>query len=406
MKNIPQRALAGAIMFCSSLGSAHGGCGPAPIAETPAASPWTFRVEPYGWLTGIEGTTGVGPFIAEIDQSFSDIFSNINMAAALQFEARNGRWGIIADGFYADLGGSGSTPGPVYDSVGIGMKQFIGELSVAYRIYETPSAFVDIYGGFRYNDLSMEFDATLDPAGIQSASDSASDRIVSGIGERAKDIVQPKAAAYKTAAVANRAAIEAQVTSSIEAEAEGRVKRDLEKQLVQIRRDGGLEARDIASNQIVRAVKTERLVLARSTAQLEVAQLKASVDATQQGLVSKAQDRVDKAEQRLSAAINKQLTSRLPTSASADKDWVDPIFGARAQWNISDKWYLAGKSDIGGFGVGSDLAWAVQGTVGYNFTKKVSSEIGYRYLQTDYEDGAFTYDIAEHGLYLGLNVKF
>jgi hypothetical protein len=202
---------------------------------------------------------------------------------------------------------------------------------------KTPRAFVDIYGGFSYNNLSMEFDGMLDSAGIQSVSDSASDRIVSGIGERAREIVQPKAAAYKTAVVAARAAIETEVTSDIEAEAEGRVKRDLEKQLVQIRRDGGLDARDLASNRIIRAVKAERLALARSTAQLKVALLKASVDATQQSLVSKAQDRVNKAEQRLSAAINKQINSRLPSSASADQEWVDPILGVRAQWQHQRK---------------------------------------------------------------------
>ncbi len=405
MKRISQRTLAGAIMLCAALDSAHGGCGSA-IITPPPADDWDFRITPYGWLAGIEGSTGVGPLVADVDASFGDLLEQLEMATALQFEARKGRWGIIADGLYVELGAEGSTPGPIYDNAEVEMKQFTGELTAAYRIYESPSGSVDLYAGIRYNGLSLDFDGTLDPAGIQSVSDSASDRIVSGIGERAKDIVQPKADAYKTAAAAKRTAIEAQVTSAIEAEADGRVKRDLEKQLVQIRRDGGLDVRDIASNRIVRAVKNERLALARSTAQLEVAQLKASVDATQQGLVSKAQDRVDKAEQNLAAAINKQLTSSLPTSASADKDWVDPIFGVRAQWNINDKWYLAGKSDIGGFGVGSDLAWAVQGTVGYNFTEKVSSEIGYRFLQTDYEDGSFTYDIAEHGFFLGLNVKF
>ncbi len=106
------------------------------------------------------------------------------------------------------------------------------------------------------------------------------------------------------------------------------------------------------------------------------------------------------------AAINQQLTDRLPTRASADKNWVDPIIGVRAQWNLNEKWFLAGKSDVGGFEVGSDLAWAVQGTVGYNFTENVSAELGYRYLDTDYSDGNFTYDLAEHGLFMGVNVKF
>jgi hypothetical protein len=306
----------------------------------------------------------------------------------------------------ADLGGSGSTPGPLYDTVEVDMKQFIGELSLACRVYDSPNGFVDVYGGIRYNDLSMDFEASLDSAGIQSVSDNASGRILEGLGERAAAIVQPKTASYKAGTAARRTAIETQVTSAIESEADGRVKRELEKQLIRIRRDGGLDARDIASNRIVRAVKAERLALARSTAQLEVARLKASVDAALQARVARAQSRVARDEAQLAAAINKQLTNRLPTSVSADKDWMDPVIGVRAQWNINDKWFLAGKSDIGGFGVGSDLTWTMQGTFGYNFTEKVSAELGYRYLDTDYQDGAFTYDLAEAGFYTGLNIRF
>jgi hypothetical protein len=376
----------------------------APVS--PDVSDWSFRLEPYAWLTGLDGSTGVGPLVTEISPSFSDIFENLEMAAALQFEARNGRWGFIADGFYAKLGDSGTPPGPLYDSIDVDIKQFIGELAVAYRVYESPSAFVDIYGGIRYNDLSMDFAGVLDPAGIQTVSGNASGRIVEGLGERATAIVQPKVAAYKAAAAAKRATIEAQVSAAIEAEADGRVKRDLEKQLARIRRDGGFDARDIASNRIVRAVKAERLALARSSAQLEVARLQASVDSSKQAAVAKAQSRVTRDQQKLADAISQELGGSLPTGASADKNWVDPIVGMRAQWNINDKWFLAGKGDIGGFGVGSDLAWVLQGTIGYNFTENVSAELGYRYLQTDYEDGAFTYDVAASGIFTGLNIRF
>ena len=91
---------------------------------------------------------------------------------------------------------------------------------------------------------------------------------------------------------------------------------------------------------------------------------------------------------------------------SADKDWADPIVGLRGQWNINDKWYLAGKGDIGGFGVSSDFTWNLQATVGYNFNECVSAEIGYRYFDTDYDDGGFTYDVAQAGLLLGVNFRF
>lgn len=409
MKSIKRHTLATTLAACCQISAALGGSPAAAPMETvspSAVSDWEFRLEPYGWLTGLNGTTGVGPIITDFDQSFSDIFDNIEMAAALQFEARHGCWGFIADGFYAELGASGNTPGPLYDSAEVDMKQFIGELAVAYRIYESPTAFVDLYGGMRYNDLSVDFSAKLDLAGIQSVSDNASGKIVTGIGERAEAIAGPKVASYQAASAARRTAIEAQVTTAIEAEAEGRVKRDLEKQLVQIRRDGGLNARDIASNRIIRAVKAERLALARSTAQLEVAQLQASVNSALQGRVAQAQSKVSQAEQKLASAINKQLVSGLPVSASADKDWVDPIVGLRAQWNFHEKWFLAAKSDIGGFGVSSDLTWTVQGSVGYAFSERISAELGYRHMDTDYEDGAFTYDVAETGIYTGLNIRF
>lgn len=391
-----------------TVGSAPAGTvtGDVAMPPSPDDTGWTFRVEPYGWLTGLEGRTGVSPFLADIDQSFEDIFDNLEMAAALQLEARNGRFGIIADGFYADLGGTGTTPGPVYDKVETDLTQVIGELALAYRIYECPKGFVDVYAGMRYNDLSLDFIGRLDPAGIQGLSQSASERILSGIEEKAASIVAPKVTAFKSATAAARAMIEADLTSAIESEAERRVKRELEKQLRRIRREGGLDARDIASNRITRALKAERAALAASTANLEVAKLRASIDVTQQSKVARAQARLDQAQQKLAVAINKQLNNRLPTKGSADESWVDPIFGARARWNFNDKWFLAGKTDIGGFGVGSDLTWTAQATVGYQFTETISAELGYRIMDSEYEDGPFVYDMAESGLYTALNFVF
>jgi hypothetical protein len=401
--------LFGALTVCAFLCKASAGSVDATIeTQAPAERDhdWQFRIEPYGWLTGLKGDTGVGPLVAGLDQSFSDIFDNINMAAALQFEARKGRWGMIADGFYADLGADASTPGPLYDSASVDVSQFIGELSVAYRIHETQNAYVDVYGGIRYNNMSMDFEATLDSAGIETLSEQASGRIVTGIGEKAGNLAAQKADDFRSATAAERTGIESRLTTAIVAEADGRVKRDLEKQLLRIRRQGGLDARDLVSKRITVAVKKERIALAEATAKLEVARLRAEVDASKKGLVTKAQSRVARAEENLAGAIEKQLTNSLPTVAAADKNWLDPIIGIRAQWDLNERWFLAGKCDIGGFGVGSDFTWTAQGTVGYQFTEAVSAELGYRYMDTDYSDGAFVYDVAEHGLYTGLNIRF
>lgn len=367
---------------------------------------WTFRVEPYGWLTGLNGRTGVGPFVTDVDQSFSDIFDDINMAAALQLEARRGRLGILADGFYADLGTSGNAPGPFYDEVGVDIKQFIGELAVAWRVYESPKAYVDVYAGMRYNDLSTGFSGTPDAAGIQGVGETVAGRVVSAVEDRVDSAVESRVDAFKSAAAAQRDVIEGKVRAEVFNDARDRVERDVLKHLERFGRDHRF-GRDNRLMRVVAAeVKTERLALARANARLASARLRASADASLQPAVTQARAQVRQSEADLAKAIGNRIAAALPTEGSADVDWLDPIVGVRARYELDEKWYLAGKSDIGGFGVGSDLAWTVQATVGYQFSERISTELGYRYMDTDFSEGEFVYDVAEHGLYLGLNLTF
>ena len=54
-------------------------------------------------------------------------------------------------------------------------------------------------------------------------------------------------------------------------------------------------------------------------------------------------------------------------SPSGDQDWVDPLVGARANFNLTQRWALSLDGSIGGFGVGSDFAWDAAGLIGYRF---------------------------------------
>ncbi|MCX6864835.1 MAG: hypothetical protein NTV46_01210, partial [Verrucomicrobia bacterium] len=142
-------------------GSAFAGNTTEPVVIPPAPpsdSAWEFRIEPYAWLTGLNGTLGRDPVLIDIDKSFSDIVGNLKMAAALQMEVRNGRWGIWADGFYAALGTSGDAQSPLTGNGKIDLKQFIGELDLEYRIYENTSSFIDLIGGVRYNALKLDME--------------------------------------------------------------------------------------------------------------------------------------------------------------------------------------------------------------------------------------------------------
>jgi hypothetical protein len=101
--------------------------------------------------------------------------------------------------------------------------------------------------------------------------------------------------------------------------------------------------------------------------------------------------------------------------ASGDKDWFDPLIGARAFIDLSDRWALAITGNIGGFGVGSDFTWGAMGTIGYRF--RLFSEdnnarfaAGYRAIYQDYSEGSgsnkFEWDVTLHGPILGLVISF
>ena len=94
-------------------------------------------------------------------------------------------------------------------------------------------------------------------------------------------------------------------------------------------------------------------------------------------------------------------------SISNKEDWVDPIIGLKGFMPLGEsKFFVSGAFVIGGFGVGSDFMWDGNINLGYQWTKGFSTTLGYRYLDVDYEDDGFLYDVAQSGLIFGLSWRF
>jgi hypothetical protein len=96
---------------------------------------------------------------------------------------------------------------------------------------------------------------------------------------------------------------------------------------------------------------------------------------------------------------------------SMTQTWVDPLIVARVMTRFNDtKWRLGLVADIGGFGIGSDLAWQINPFVGYQFSKLFEIDLAYRWLAMDYETGSgtdyFLYDMVISGPELGLLFHF
>ncbi|MEP9388851.1 hypothetical protein ABLE71_16600 [Mesorhizobium sp. KR9-304] len=91
---------------------------------------------------------------------------------------------------------------------------------------------------------------------------------------------------------------------------------------------------------------------------------------------------------------------------SGSKTWVDPIVGMAGTVALGNGFGLHAEADIGGFGVGADLDWQALGTLQYRYNDSVTLEAGYRYLDVDYDNDGFVFDVAMHGPIIGASFRF
>ena len=99
------------------------------------------------------------------------------------------------------------------------------------------------------------------------------------------------------------------------------------------------------------------------------------------------------------------------TKFSMTQTWFDPLLVARVMTRFDgSQWRLGMLADIGGFGVGSDLAWQINPFVGYQFSDLFEIDLAYRWLSMDYETGTgtdkFVYDMLISGPEIGLLFHF
>lgn len=91
--------------------------------------------------------------------------------------------------------------------------------------------------------------------------------------------------------------------------------------------------------------------------------------------------------------------------------WFEPVISLRGAAEISERWTLAARADIGGFGVGGDdLQWVVLAGADYRPWDSTSIRIGWQFYGIDFStnraDGKFAYDVFQTGPYMGLDFRF
>ncbi len=187
------------------------------VMESSRESPWSFTIQPYGWLPALAGDIGVrGLPTSHIDYNARTLIQNLNWAVFLKAEARYGRWGLMADGFFVDLEANGDLEGSLYRSAEIGVEQGLAQLALAYRVIETRHGFVDLYAGARYNYLGISLGADQNSSGIQQIGESSAQRISDRLSAETDRLVEQGASIIATrvdgSVQAARQAAEAQLS--------------------------------------------------------------------------------------------------------------------------------------------------------------------------------------------------
>ena len=92
--------------------------------------------------------------------------------------------------------------------------------------------------------------------------------------------------------------------------------------------------------------------------------------------------------------------------ATARESWLDPLVGLRYTHTFNERWSVALRGDIGGFGVASDLATNVSAMFGWHINDKLTLRAGYRMLQMDFDGDDLVLDATLQGYVFGASWAF
>ena len=127
------------------------------MSQSPAGDSWRVTVMPYLLGAGMNGTAGVLGQELKVDQSASDIFSNLQFGAMGLVIARKGNWGVGGDAIWMALGANGTSPGPL----GITGSADMSQGAFAFYGLRRLAPAADVFFGGRINYLSTNLRVNL-----------------------------------------------------------------------------------------------------------------------------------------------------------------------------------------------------------------------------------------------------
>jgi hypothetical protein len=325
--------------------------------------PWQITLGGPGWLAGVSGTTGFHGVNSNINVSVGQILRNINVIYSFGGEVRRGRFGVLGDLLYLNAQ-AGADATDLVSKLDLGLQEFLGEFFGSYRVIEGPRGWLDLLAGFRYTYLGEQVGLQANNMAINAASTQLVDQFAQQLATPNSDL---------------RTLIQQNIVDKLTS-LNGR---NLPLPVAPIASQEPGKIRDLV-RQVIESQQPELAAAIQAGAQIRINQLKA----------------------QLTNQVANRVTSQLNRSFSFYDDWFDPLVGLRGRFNLSKAFYLTAESDVGGFGIGSDIAVQAYAALGCQITRNIFSEVGYRYLYDDFRDTNFLYQLSLHGAQITVGLKF
>jgi hypothetical protein len=352
------------------------------------SEPWQFTIAVPGWLPSIGGTIGVRGVNADIDVPVTDILQHLDMIFAIRVEAQKGSFGIYVEILYVGLSYVAQINGLI-NNVHEQVDPYLIDGGLSWRLFNQPRWSVDFVAGTHFSSVYEQLTLNSNPVAIHQASEQFVTNISDDLVARLNNDISNS---HFLAVL--ESTIQADIVSEIDKH--NSLERHQRKPNIPIGPLGGRIEQDVA-------LGVEHFIRAKEAA------LRTRIDALHlQGAARRAAvaGAVNAAEARIVQDLSSTLYGKLNQTIARDDYWFDPYVGLRGRYNFNKTVYTAVRGEIGGFGVGADLMWQVEGVIGINLTHSIFTEIGYRALGADFEDNNFVFDVVLHGPQITTGITF
>jgi hypothetical protein len=350
------------------------------------SEPWHFTIAVPGWLASTNGTIGIRGVNADIDVPVTKILQHFDVILSGRVEAQKGPFGIYSEVFYVCLSDNTQINGLINNIHERANLTYV-DGGLSWRLINQPRWSVDFAAGTHYANVYAQLELHSDPAAIQQASVRFVDDVAADLRERLDGDIS------KSEFIA---ALEDSIHSVIVSRIGDRLEDHERHPRIPIGPLGGRIRQEIAQ-------RVENFV------QVQLDALRARIDALRLTGAARREavaQAVNAAKARIANQLALRLNKSLSQTKSKDDYWFDPYVGLSGRYNFNKTYYTAVRGQIGGFGVGADLMWQVEGVVGVNLTRNIFTEVGYRALGVDYENNNLLFDVVYHGPQITTGITF